>query len=287
MKTNTTTLVLGGTGKTGRRIVDRLTARGVPVRIGSRSGESRFDWDARETWEPALRDVESAYVAYAPDLAAPGAPETIEAFTGLAVRSGVRRLVLLSGRGEEEAQHCEQIVRDSGAEWTILRSSWFCQNFSENFLCDAILGGEVALPVGAVPEPFIDADDIADAASAALTGDGHAGQLYELTGPSLLTFAEAVDEIARATGRDVRFVRISPEEFASALIGEGAPGDLVQLLAYLFTTVLDGRNARLCDGVQRALGREPRDFSDYVRDAVNAGAWGGARVMENPAGAAR
>ncbi len=285
MKTNTTTpLILGGTGKTGRRIVERLRSRGVRVRAGSRSGEPPFDWEDRATWAAALKGVESAYVAYAPDLAAPGAPDAIGAFTDLAVWSGVRRMVLLSGRGEEEAQRCEQIVRDSGAEWTILRSSWFSQNFSESFLHDAILGGELALPVGAVPEPFTDADDIADAAVAALTQGGHAGQLYELTGPRLLTFADAVGEIAKAVGRDIRFVRISRDDFVTGLDAQGLPGDLVSLITYLFTTVLDGRNAWLGDGVQRALGREPRDFADYVRNAAAAGAWDQAPIVAQPAG---
>src|SRR5215210_5268087 len=197
------TLVLGGTGKTGRRVVERLAARGLPTRVGSRSGEPPFDWEDEATWVPALRDVESVYISYYPDLAVPGAAATVHSFTELAVESGVRRLVLLSGRGEEEAQVSEQTVRDSGADWTILRSSWFSQNFSEDYMLEPVLGGEVALPAGNMPEPFVDADDIADVAVAALTEDGHGGRLYELTGPRLLTFAEAVGEIAQAAGRCV------------------------------------------------------------------------------------
>jgi len=197
------TLVLGGTGKTGRRVVERLAARGLPTRVSSRSGEPPFDWEDEATWVPALRDVESVYISYYPDLAVPGAAATVRSFAELAVESGVRRLVLLSGRGEEEAQVSEQTVRDSGADWTILRSSWFSQNFSEDYMLEPVLGGEVALPAGNMPEPFVDADDIADVAVAALTEDGHGGRLYELTGPRLLTFAEAVGEIAQAAGRCV------------------------------------------------------------------------------------
>jgi uncharacterized protein YbjT (DUF2867 family) len=269
------TLVLGGTGKTGRRVIERLTARGVPLRAGSRSGEPPFDWEDQATWAPALHNVKSVYLAYYPDLAVPGTAAVIRAFVDLAAQSGVQHLVLLSGRGEEEAQRCEQVVQESGIQWTILRASWFAQNFSENFLLDSVLSGEVALPAGTVAEPFIDAEDIADVAVAALTEERHAGQLYELTGPRMLTFAEAVGEIARATGRNIRFVPISHAEFVQALAQQQVPPDVTELLIYLFTTVLDGRNAHLNDGVRRALGRDPRDFADYVRAAAAAGAWRG------------
>lgn len=268
-----TTLVLGGTGKTGRRVAERLRARKVPVRIGSRSGESPFEWENRATWSNALRGVESAYISYYPDLAAPGAADAIRSFTELAVNSGVRRLALLSGRGEPEAQLCEQIVRNSGADWTLLRASWFCQNFSENFLLEPLLAGELTLPAGNVGEPFVDVDDIADVAAAALTEDGHAGQLYELTGPRLLTFAEATAEIARVTGRHIRYIQVSAEEYASELAKVQVPPAFISLLTYLFAEVLDGRNSRVADGVKRALGRAPRDFTEYARDAAATGVW--------------
>ena len=187
------TLVLGGTGKIGRRVVERLTARGLPVRIASPSGESHFDWEDRSTWEPVLEGVGSAYVSHYWD-AMPGAAKTLGSFADLAVESGVPRLVLMSGRGEEESERGEQAVRDSGAELTALRSTWFAQNFSETFWRDLVQGDEVALPAGSTPEPFVDAADVADVAVAALTDDRHIGEVYELTGPRLLTFAEAVGE---------------------------------------------------------------------------------------------
>jgi uncharacterized protein YbjT (DUF2867 family) len=267
------TLVLGGTGKTGRRIVERLAARGVPARVGSRSGQPPFNWEDGSTWAPVLEGVGSAYVSYYPDLAVPGAPEAVGSFADLAVQSGVHRLVLVAGRGEPEAERAEDAVRESGAELTIVRSTWFAQNFSEDYWREGILNGELALPAGDVPEPFVDADDIADVAVAALTDDRHIGELYTLTGPRLLTFAEAVDEIARATGRGIGYVRVSIDEFAAAAAAQGVPPEFVELLGYLFSEVLDGRNAHVTDGVQRALGREPRDFSDYVRDAAASGVW--------------
>ena len=272
------TLVLGGTGKTGRRVVQRLTAHGVPARVGSRSGQPPFDWEEPSTWAPALDGVGSVYISYYPDIAAPGAVQVVGSFAELAVHSGARRLVLLAGRGEPESESAEQAVRDSGADLTILRSTWFSQNFSEDYLLEPVLAGEVALPAGDTPEPFVDADDIADVAVAALTEDGHVGRLYELTGPRLLTFAEAVHEIAEATGREIRYVPVSIDEYATAATGQGVPDEVIDILTYLFGEVLDGRNAHLADGVQRALGREPRDFADYARTAAATGVWSPSAV---------
>jgi uncharacterized protein YbjT (DUF2867 family) len=271
--TDKPTLVLGANGKTGRRIVDRLRARDVPVRAGSRSAQPPFDWEDPLTWPGALDGASAAYISYFPDLAVPGAPEAVGAFAQQAMEHGVDRLVLLSGRGEEEAQRSEEVLRRSGAGWTIVRASWFAQNFNESYFVDPIRAGEIALPTDRVGEPFIDASDIADVAVAALTEDGHVGQLYEVTGPRLLSFAEAIGEIAEATGRELRYEPVGLEEFASGLAAEGVPADVVELLRYLFGEVVDGRNAHLADGVQRALGREPRDFADFARDAAATGVW--------------
>lgn len=278
-----TTLVIGGTGKTGRRVSRRLERRGVPVRIGTRSGALPFDWEDERTWGPALVGVHAAYVTYHPDLAVPGAAEIVRAFAEQSVEHGVRRLVLLSGRGEEGALEAEQAVREAVPDCTIVRSSWFDQNFSEGFFLEPVLAGEVALPAGVVGEPFVDADDIADVVVAALSEEGHGGRLYETTGPRLLTFAEAVGEIAAACGREIRYVHVSTERYASVLADAGAPPEIVRLLTYLFAEVLDGRNAHVADGVQRALGRPPRDFAEYARAAAATSVWG---VMR-PAGGER
>ncbi|MFC5184212.1 NAD(P)H-binding protein [Actinomadura harenae] len=275
--TNTTnhelTLVLNGTGKTGRRVAERLTGRGVPVRVGSRSADIPFDWTDQTTWPAALDGVRAVYLAYAPDLAVPGAPEDVAAFCKAAVDAGVRRMVVLSGRGEKEAQDCEDIVRASGVEWTVVRAAWFFQNFNESDFAAYVSAGHLALPVGEVPEPFVDADDIADVAVAALTEDGHTGEIYELTGPRSLTFAEAMGEISELTGRQVAYSTMHPDEFAVALAEDGVPDEVIGLLTYLFTTLFDGRNATPSDGVRKALGREPRDFRDFIREAAATGAW--------------
>jgi len=267
------TLVLGGTGKTGRRVAERLADRGVETRVASRSANPAFDWNDQGSWRAVLDGVDVAYISYAPDLAIPGATDTVRDFVALAVEQGVQRLVLLSGRGEEEAQRCERIVQDAGVEWTVVRASWFNQNFSEGEFLGMVLDGAITLPAGDVPEPFVDIDDIADVAVAALTEDGHNGEIYEVTGPRMLTFTEVAQEISRAAGRPVEFMQIPKQAFAGAIAESGAPDDIAWLLNYLFETVLDGRNAYVCDGVQRALGREPTDFSDYARRIAASGVW--------------
>ncbi|TDC99738.1 NmrA family transcriptional regulator [Nonomuraea diastatica] len=266
-----TTLVLGGTGKTGRRIADRLSSLGLPVRVGSRSATPAFDWQDRGTWQAALDGVTAAYISYYPDLALPGAYDDIKAFTDLADRNGVRKLVLLSGRGEPEARASERTLAESGAEWTVLRCSWFMQNFSEDFLLGSVLDGVIALPAADVPEPFLDVEDIVDVAVAALTQEGHAGKLYEMTGPRLLTFADVAKELSAIIGREITFVRVTPEEYVNGAVEHGAPREAAEALGHLFTDILDGRNASITDGVREALGRPARDFADFAR--ANAHIW--------------
>lgn len=267
-------LVLGGKGKTGRRVAERLTATGQPVRIGSRFGVPPFDWEDPTTWPGTLAGVWSVYITYQPDLAFPGAADRVGAFADMAVANGVRRLVLLSGRNEPEAQRAERLVVDSGAEWTLVRSSFFSQNFSESFFADLVSRREITLPAGYVAEPFVDADDVAEIVAESLTSDRHVDRLYEVTGPRLLTMFDVAAEISEKTGRDVRYVPVTGDEFASILRAEGLPDDVAAGITDLFTQVLDGRGAYLSDGVQRALGRPPRDFADYVRETAGSGAWG-------------
>ncbi|MBV1907025.1 MAG: NAD(P)H-binding protein [Pseudomonadales bacterium] len=266
-------LIIGSTGRTGRRIMQRLADKGHLVREASRHSDTPFDWDRPETWDAALDGITSAYICYSPDLAIPGATGKIRTFVDRAVQHNVQRLVLLSGRGEEEAQAAERFVQRVDVNWTIVRCAWFCQNFTEGPFLEGVLSGEIALPAGEVGEPFIDVDDIADVVVAALTEEGHAGQVYELTGPRLLTFGEAVREIAEATGHPIHYLQISTETFAASVANMELPGDIAWLLEYLFSTVLDGRNASIEDGVERALGRKPRDFSDFCRVTVAAGIW--------------
>jgi len=270
--TNPNTLVIGATGKTGSRVVDRLNAAGLPVKAASRSSATLFDWQDASTWDPALNGVDAVYITYHPDLAFPGAAETVGKFADLAVDRGVRRLVLLSGRGEEGARRAEERVQAAGADWTVVRCAFFAQNF-DDALGDPVRNGFIAVPGGDVLEPFLDADDIADVVFAALTEDGHAGRLYELTGPRLMTFADVADDLSAAIGREVRYIPLTVVEFTKELMAAGFSEAEARPIAELFAEVLDGRNSHVTDGVKQALGRPARDFRDYARSAAAAGIW--------------
>ncbi|WP_328339896.1 NAD(P)H-binding protein [Streptomyces violaceus] len=269
-------LVTGATGKTGRRVARLLQERGVAVRAASRSSTPSFDWTDRSTWEPALRGVTGMYLVL-PDLGSPQAARTIGAFARQAAAAGARRAVLLSvpegGADQEHVLAAERELEHAGLDWTVLRPRWFFQNFSEDFLLDPVLSGEVRLPAGEGREAFVDAEDIAEVAVAALTEDGHAGWHYEVSGPRLMAFGDAVEEIARATGRDIRYVPLTPKAYADEQRAQGVPEEWVQLSVGLYEYVGSGGLASLSDGVQRALGRAPRDFSDYAKTAAAQGAW--------------
>jgi uncharacterized protein YbjT (DUF2867 family) len=265
-------LVVGATGKTGSRVAMKLEAKGVPVRRGARRSQTPFDWEDPATWPDVLRGVSKAYVTYFPDLAFPGAIEKLEAFVKTALESGMEHMVLLSGRGEHFASLGEEVVRNSGLGFTIVRSAWFAQNFSEGYLRDPILSGVLPMPGGDIAEPIIDIDDVADVVVAALTEDGHLGERYEVTGPRLMTFAEMAEVLSDTLGRPIRHMPITFDGFHANV---AASGDT--FVANVFTTIaretLDGRNAYVTDGVERALGRRPRDFAAFARTAMTAGAW--------------
>ena len=268
-------LVIGATGKTGSRVAAKLEARGLPVRRGARNTATPFDWESPETWTSALDGARAAYVTYFPDLAFPGAVEKLEGLVDAAKRAGVEHLVLLSGRGEHHARLGEEAVRTSGVDFTLVRAAWFAQNFSEGYLRDPILAGVLPMPGGAIREPIVDIEDIADVAVAALTEEGHRGRLCEVTGPRLMTFAEMADVLGQALGRAVRHVPISFEAFHANVAASGG-----SFVADVFTAIaretLDGRNAHTADGVVQALGRPPRDFATFAADAARAGVWSSA-----------
>jgi uncharacterized protein YbjT (DUF2867 family) len=267
-------LVTGGTGKTGRRIIERLQRAGHKnVRVGSRSHQPVFDWENAATWEGALSGVDAVYIAYQPDLCVPGTSEVLNAFASLASKQGVKKMVLLSGRGEDEALLCEEKVKAHAENWTIVRASWFNQNFSEGFFLETVRSGHVALPRATTLEPFTDADDIADVVVKVLLDDEYNGQTLELTGPRLLTFEQAVGEIAVATGRSIAFEPLSLEQYVDMLRAYKVPEDHIWLANYLFTEVLDGRNASVTTDIQRVLGRPARDFSAYAADVAKRGVW--------------
>lgn len=267
------TVVLGGNGKTGRRVADRLAAAGRPVRPVSRSTPIRFDWTDASTWPAALAGAASAYVTYQPDLAAPGSTDAIAALGKAAEQAGIERLVLLSGRGEPAAHECERILLDGPIATTVVACSFFAQNLSEHFLHGPVVDGVIALPAGDVAEPIVDADDVADVVVAALTEDGHTGRIYELTGPELLTFHDVAATLTKALDRDVVYLPVTTDDYVSEAVAAGLEADEAAMLAELFAHIFDGHNASLAGGVQEALGRPARSFAAFAADAAAAGAW--------------
>ncbi|MGB0371358.1 MAG: SDR family oxidoreductase [Opitutales bacterium] len=267
-----TVLVIGANGKTGRRVAERLQKSGVQVKAASRSSATRFDWNDASTWAPAIEGSTGAYITVYPDLSFPGVAEKVEAFAKLAVSLGCKRLVLLSGRGEEGAQDAENRLQNAGAEWIIVRCSVFNQNFSESFQ-GAIRHGHLSMPVGDILEPFIDTDDIADVAYAAFTDDRHIGEIYELSGTRLMSMQDVAADLTTALERPISFHSVSVEAYAKELIEHGFSEEESLPVAQLIADVMDGRNAYLTDGVQRALGRPPKDFLDYAKDAAAEGIW--------------
>jgi uncharacterized protein YbjT (DUF2867 family) len=274
MKNRSNILVIGGTGKTGRKVVNRLSAAGHKVKVGSRSASPAFDWEQPETWSQSLKGMDKVYITFQPDLAVPGALEAIEELIRRAKQSEVKKVVLLSGKGEREAELCEQVVIHSGLDYTIVRASWFNQNFSESFFLEPILEGFVALPQAEVKVPYVDTDDIADVAVAALLNEEHNGQIYQLTGPRQLTFREVIREISDATGRDIAFTPIALSAYTQVMKQKGVPADFVWLIEYLFTEVLGNPdNAEITHDIEKVLGRKPKDFSQYVKETVATGIW--------------
>lgn len=266
-------LIIGKNGKTGSRVNLRLSTLGYATRPVSRSTTPSFDWENSATWPSVINGTRSAYVTYQPDLAVPNAEASIKEFVKAAAENGLEHIVLLSGRGENGAERAEEVLKASGLSWNIVRCSWFCQNFSESFMLEGILAGDLVLPASDTVEPFVDADDIADAAVAALTEPGHRNRLYELTGPRALTFAQCIKEISDALDRPVKYTAVPIDEYISALGEQGAPTELQWLIRELFTVVLDGRNSKVMPGVEEALNRPPTDFSTYVQKTIETGVW--------------
>ncbi|WP_349957368.1 NmrA family NAD(P)-binding protein [Rhizobium sp. ZPR3] len=268
-----TIAIIGGLGKTGGRVAERLKERGITVRAASRSTTPRFDWQDRSTWHPALEGASAAYVTFQPDLSVEWAAEAIGVLAKTAADAGVKHIVLLSGRGEDGAVSSEEGLKAVGIDYTVLRASWFNQNFSEGAFLDGLLQGKLALPAGDIPEPFVDAEDIADAAVECLIDPRHRNRTYELTGPRALTFRQAVSEIAAATGRTIEYETVPVDAFIAEMTAYGLPQETTDLLHELFTQVLDGRNSPVMDGVRQILGRRAKDFSDYARETAATGIW--------------
>ncbi|MFK7758602.1 MAG: NAD(P)H-binding protein [Phycisphaerales bacterium] len=273
-------LVIAANGKTGRRVVPLLEERGVRVRRGSRSSIPVFDWGSRDTWREALAGMDAVYVVYQPDLAVPAAAEDIRAFMQTAKQQGVRKVVLLSGRGVKEAQIAEQIVAESGLDWTFVRAAWFDQNFSEGDFAFMIQEGVISLPMGDAVEPIIDADDIAEVVANAFTDHRLNGETLNLSGPEALTHGQIAAQLSKAVGYEIRYLPISTEDFRVGMAELAVPEDYIDLLVYLFEITVSGVNAQPTDDVERVLGRAPRAFSEFALKAASQGVFAAKEMSD-------
>ncbi|MBO0915937.1 SDR family oxidoreductase [Streptomyces laculatispora] len=268
---NAPVLVLGAHGSTGRRVLARLRDARWPVRPASRATGIPFDWNDDTTWEPALAGTERVYLMLPHELA------LRQDFIRCAVTAGVRRLVLLSSRavdemGDDRLMEAERMVRDAEADWTVVRADWFNQNFDEGIFRQAVLDGTLALPLGECRQTFVDADDIAAVAAAALTEEGHAGSTYEVTGPDALSFADALAAIGRATGLPQVF-HGDKDTYRAGQLAQGRPAETVERETGAYTSLAALGDARPSDTVRRVTGRHPKTFETYVREAAASGAW--------------
>ena len=273
-------LIVGKTAKTGLRVERGLQALGYPTRGVGRSTTPAFDWEDPTSWRAALEGTESAYITFYPDLAIPTAEQTIRNFIATAKEVGLKHLVLLSGRGEQGAERAERVLANSGLDWNVVRANWFMQNFSEGFMIEGILNGELKLPAGDIAEPFIDIDDIAEVAIAALTRPELRNRLFEVSGPRALTFAQCAEEISAVVGYPVKYTQITTEEFLNGLRDQGLPEEMLWLMQELFTVVFDGRNSKPTAGVEEVLGRPATDFSEYLQKVVASGAWARSGLLQ-------
>jgi uncharacterized protein YbjT (DUF2867 family) len=273
-------LILGGQGKTGRRVAGYLTARQIPFRLASRSSEQPFDWYDESTWSATAAGIDTAYLA--PPVGPTGLTQAGK-FIQQAAAEGLRRVVLLSGRGVgspgrdfavyESSLDLEHAVKDSGADWTIVRPAWFAQGFSEDFFLDYVLAGELRLSAGDGAEAWIDLDDVGEVMTAALLDESHTGETYSLSGPRPLTLTEVAAELSTAIGRPIRYVDLEPEQHVAELVEYGVPQEDAEAVRDLFAVIRNHRSEYVSDGVQQVLGRAPRDFRDYARTAAQTGVW--------------
>ncbi|HVE84256.1 MAG TPA: SDR family oxidoreductase [Myxococcales bacterium] len=270
-------LVTTPNGKVGQEVVKLLLEARAPVRVAAHTlerGQEAFpgaevavlDYEDPATFAPALEGVAALYLA---------SPATSQADPELALidaaqAGGVQRVVKLSAMGVESApdevplRAVEKRLQGSGLQWTLLRPTWFMQNFV-TLHAPSIQGGTLLEPAGESRLAFIDARDIAAVAVQALTSDGHHGQAYALTGPELLGRQDVAERIGRVLGKDIRYRSCSDQEFHQ-LMRPYLPESYIQLLLALYADLRSGGDGPVTQDVRKVLGRPPIPFDQFARD---------------------
>jgi len=267
-------LVIGGTGKTGSAVVRGLRARGVMTSIASRTANGpdrvRFDWADPSSHAAALHEAEAIYLV-APALVRDPSLWMVP-FIERAIARGTRRFVLLSSSAIDEhapgmgAVHAALAAR--APEWTVLRPSWFMQNFSDPQHALGRSIREERTIISATGDGrlgFIDAEDIAAVAVATLLEPANAALV--LTGPEALSYAEAAAILSRVIGEPVVHHALTSEAWQARMIAGGMPADYAALLGALEQAIADGAEDRVTDEVLRRTGRPPRSLEAFAREA--------------------
>ncbi|HEX4224687.1 MAG TPA: NAD(P)H-binding protein [Pseudonocardiaceae bacterium] len=263
-------LVIGSTGTTGSRVAAGLAARDVPVRLATRTprrpGQVRFDWTDPDTHRSALHGADAVYLI-APIGVADPAP-LVEPLLHDAVEAGVRRIVLLSSSAiTDETPGLGALprqVRTIIPEWTVLRPSWFMNNFTgDHPVADGVRTGEIVTATGSGRVGFVDAEDIAAVAVRALTDRQPHNTDHLITGPDALSYDDAAAIITEVTGRPVAHRAVGVAELLGRL--SAYPPDFAAILAALDVAIGAGAEDRVTETVTRVTGRPPRDFRAFVR----------------------
>jgi len=263
-------LIIGGKGKNGRRVAEKLKSHKFNPIVTTRTinahveNERYFDWNDSSTFGPALKNIEIVYIVH-PDTSMLGAEQQIEGLITEMMNQSVSKAVLLSGRGQASVEKCEKILMQSQLDWTVIRSAWFNQNFSEGHFLHGIRSGEVTFMADTVKEPFVDLEDLSDVVVECLIDAVHNGKIYEVTGPELLTFAEAVNVIGVKLKRNIQYQYLNQEAYRQYLKNAGLDEFIAAHMTQAFSEILDGRNENIGKGVTHVLGRDPIKFTDFVK----------------------
>jgi uncharacterized protein YbjT (DUF2867 family) len=264
-------LVTGATGTTGSRLTAFLAARDVSTRLATRTprsaGHVRFDWADRDTHGDALRGASAVYLI-APIGVSDPVP-MVDVFLGEARRQGVRRVVALSSSALPEGSPglgaVHQLVRTTMPEWTVLRPSWFMQNFTgDHLVAHGVRGGEIVTATGDGKVAFIDATDIAAVAGHALIDDVPHNTEHILTGPAALSYADAAEILTRQIGRTVRHRSVPADEAARGITAHGIPAEFANVLAAMDVDIRDGAEDRVTCTVENVTGRPARSFGAFA-----------------------
>ncbi|MEF2278160.1 SDR family oxidoreductase [Deinococcus sp. YIM 134068] len=276
--------VTGAPGNVGTPLVRALLARGARVRVLARRPEraheefgdapgleyAGFEFGNRRTYVSALQGVRRLFITRPPQLSQ--VERDMVPALDVALGAGVERMVLLSLQGAERltfVPHAklEKYLKESGAESTFLRPSFFMQNLTTTHLPE-LRKGEIYVPAGKGRTSFVDVRDVGEAGAVVLTGDGHANRAYELTGSEALTYEEVARRLTAVTGHPIRYTDPNPITFFRHMRARGVATGQIVVMEGIYATARFGLAGRVTPELAGLLGRSPRTVDEFARDSV-------------------